>query len=226
MMLNKIWDKIWSNDSYSMPEVRIEKAVEKINIMNKVIRIDRNTTIIDLGCGGGYISKYIYDNNQCNIVGVDFSSEAIEVAKKNCAGLPISFFCSSADKTELLDNIADVVVCFGVLEHIEDINSTINEILRILKNNGLLFITSSNKKSFMYYHRKIKEILKVWKYGYQKNWHPLELKKYMEKHGFVTEYFDSCLGIGDFKYITIFDTLLRLFDKQWGRYIIYAGRKL
>jgi 2-polyprenyl-3-methyl-5-hydroxy-6-metoxy-1,4-benzoquinol methylase len=226
MKSSNIWDGIWTKDSYSLPGLREKKAIKKINLMYKSIEIDNNMTFIDMGCGGGYISKQIYLQNKCNIIGVDFSAKAIQLAKENCKNLPIIFLNNPINKVELPDRSADVVACFGSLEHIEDIDSVLFEIIRILKNNGIIFVTSSNKKSIMYIHRKIKEVLKLWKYGYQKNWTPIEMKKHFEMLGFCSISCKVDLGIGDFKLITFFDSLIRFFNKNWGRYIIYVGRKL
>jgi len=226
MECNNIWDAIWTKDNYSTPDLREIKANKKIELMSNIVKINSDTIFIDIGCGGGYISKQIYFRNKCKVVGVDFSIKAIQLAKNNCNNLPIVFLNNSITKIELPDAYADVVACFGCLEHVENIDLALSEITRILKKSGILFITSSNKKSIMYFHRKVKESLKLWKYGYQKNWTTIELKKYLEKLGLISIVCKVNLGIGDFKLLTFMDSIIRIFNKDWGRYIIYAGRKL
>lgn len=74
--------------------------------------------------------------------------------------------------------------------------------LGCLKPNGKVFITSSNNNSVMYYHRKVQEKRKAWKYGYQKNWTPNELKEF--------EVLESrtILGIGDFYFFNLIYKIL------------------
>lgn len=44
------------------------------------------------------------------------------------------------------DNYFDFVICFQVIEHIEDSNLLLKEIKRVLRNNGLLVISTPNSK--------------------------------------------------------------------------------
>ena len=51
------------------------------------------TSITDLGCGEGYLTKYIYTLNIVEkIKACDFSSKVIDIAKKNAQGLKIDFY--------------------------------------------------------------------------------------------------------------------------------------
>lgn len=225
MNLNNIWNNIWERDSYSDPKLRELKATVKLEKMLKIISICNDDVVVDLGCGGGYITKRLYDQKRCRVIGVDFSHEAISLASQNCIGRPIEFLENSASKIDLADKTADIIVCFGVIEHIDNFADAFHEIERILKPQGYLYITSSNKNSFMYYHRKIKEFLGIWKYGYQKNWTACNLENYLKSLNFSTINLGVETGIGDFNYITYLDKLFSHIFKNWGRYIVYAGRK-
>ena len=55
--------------------------------MNRMIRwleknVDTSSHIIDLGCGNGVMSLEMYDVGFKNVLGVDYSSHAIELAEK------------------------------------------------------------------------------------------------------------------------------------------------
>lgn len=45
-------------------------------------QMKENSTILDLGCGSGYITNYLCELN-LNAIGIDFSGEMIKIAKKN-----------------------------------------------------------------------------------------------------------------------------------------------
>lgn len=164
-----VWDRVWEKDGYSAPDLRKLKACKKVDKLFEILpTLDENMVLVDIGCGGGYVSKEIYDRIHNKIICIDESYEAIKLAKKNLNGLPIEFINCSGTSIPLKDSIADIVLCVGSLEHIKDIDKCIGEIIRILKPEGYLYIVSSNRYSFMYFHRKIKEFLHIWKYGYQK----------------------------------------------------------
>lgn len=44
-------------------------------------QMKENSTILDLGCGSGYITNYLCELN-LNAIGIDFSGEMIKIAKK------------------------------------------------------------------------------------------------------------------------------------------------
>lgn len=225
MGLETIWNSVWQKDSYSLAELREEKAIKKCKKLFETIPISTHCSIVDLGCGGGYISNRIYEmSGSKQVIGIDFSSQAIALAKKRYKDKPITFIENTATDVNLKCNSVDIVVCFGLIEHIENFDLCFDEVKRILKQGGFLYLTSSNKYSFMYVHRKIKEFFRVWKYGYQKNWAVTDLEKYLLSIGFETIKLNVECGVVDFKFITLLDTIINMFYKNWGRYIIYVGR--
>ena len=56
-----IWDNVWKTDVYSKPDLRKEKAAIKVEKLLKHITIDNSTMVLDLGCGGGYIARELYN---------------------------------------------------------------------------------------------------------------------------------------------------------------------
>lgn len=220
-----IWNQIWNYDSYSIPELRRKKAKYKVDNFKDFLSIDYNTVCVDIGCGGGYISKEIYDRYNCCIFSCDSSSTAIEYAKQYNVFEKSHYFVSSAQKIDLPNSIADIVFCIGVLEHIEDIDSALNEIRRILKGNGKFIIVSSNCYSLIYFDRIIKQFLKKWKYGYQKNWRPSKLKSKLIENGFTIKQISIHQGYGDFKKLNKADRIISKINPFWGRYIQIVGGK-
>jgi cyclopropane fatty-acyl-phospholipid synthase-like methyltransferase len=56
---------------------------QQLDLLLSYLYLDRSSTVLDLGCGPGLITNYIYTKTGCEIVGVDNSNHAIEYAKKN-----------------------------------------------------------------------------------------------------------------------------------------------
>lgn len=132
--------------------------------------------LLDYGCGNGdflwKIKKY------CRVAhGKDISSEAIEQARKKY-GLKMFF--------PTLEKEYETVVCFDVLEHILDIDATLDDIHGLLTRGGYLLITTTELTT-------LKTIL-IALFALDKFFEPTQphirfftkctLKCILEKHGF------------------------------------------
>jgi SAM-dependent methyltransferase len=63
-----------------------------VNAITSGLSLKQNDLVIDLACGNGYLSSYLFD--KCaGVVGVDISPYLIEVAQKNFARPPDYLFC-------------------------------------------------------------------------------------------------------------------------------------
>lgn len=95
--------------------------------------------ILDVGCGTGFISRSLVGKN--DVYGVDISAEylaraasyGIETKQWDIRkGLPFEY------------GSFDIVLVTEVLEHIFDTDALLSEIGRVLKVNGVLFLTVPN----------------------------------------------------------------------------------
>lgn len=91
---------------------------------------DKNQSIVDIGCGSGYmlkeIKKWGYDNLAgCDIVEVDLGPE-IPFKQGNIEHLPYP------------DNAFDVVICNHTIEHVLDPAKAVSELKRIARKKILL----------------------------------------------------------------------------------------
>lgn len=223
----KIWDYVWEKDTYSDPELRKIKAKQKVELLLKwlPVPLDKNSIIIDAGCGGGYISEYLAERTGSRVEGFDQSSKAIDVCKKRKGLLRLHFECCDVSKLPYASQYADVIVCVGMIEHNKNYEACIKELKRVLKKNGYLYIVSSNKYSVMWLQWIWKNILHSWNYGYQKNWTPRKLNQYLCEQSFETVQLEVIEGMGNFNRLTRIDHFLRRWNRWIGRYIVYLGKK-
>lgn len=102
--------------------------------------------IIEIGCGSGLFANMLFDNGYSDYVGIDFSPEAIRLAKKANIQHTEKFIC--CDAFEYLSNYSGkdntVFVIFEVLEHI---NRDI-ELLNMLPSKSRIIFSVPNFKSF------------------------------------------------------------------------------
>ena len=131
---------------------------DQIKIFNDYFKIfpwneiDKNKSIgIDIGCGSGRWSKFVADNTK-ELILLDPSVQALDVAKKNLNKKNIKFLNQSVGEINLQDKSIDFAYSLGVLHHIPDIKSALKEINRILKPNApflvYLYYSFDNKPKF------------------------------------------------------------------------------
>lgn len=92
--------------------------------------------LLDVGCGKMPYRDYIKNNSKITSYhGLDIDT-AIEYDKAIKAD-----FLWDGIKMPFKDNSYDTIILTEVLEHCPDINLILNEIYRVLKNNGIVFFT-------------------------------------------------------------------------------------
>jgi 2-polyprenyl-3-methyl-5-hydroxy-6-metoxy-1,4-benzoquinol methylase len=99
--------------------------------------------ILDLGCGEGGYSRTL--SRQGAIVTAVDCSETFTTYSANKAreeNLEIKTLCRNANElTGIIDNTYDVVLCSMMLMDVEDLDGTLKEIYRVIKQNGRVFIS-------------------------------------------------------------------------------------
>ncbi len=103
-----------------------------------------DSIVLDIGCGSGHGSNKLSGKFK-KIYGVDFSQDAVDYAKANWSAPNIEFLSGSGTNIPFTENFFDVTVAFEVFEHIEDWRKFLSEIKRVVKNDGLIFISTPNK---------------------------------------------------------------------------------
>lgn len=212
--IEKHWDKIWEKHNNFKKQLfekifyfifgnqfsnkQVYKHLKKqIKNPNK-----KNFSIIECGCGSGYIQKKIIKNFKCQGAFLDISKEALKYTKNNLKNAKFKkdpqFIQGSILSIPLKDNSYDIVWNSGVLEHFleNDQKKAFKEMIRITKPGGktIIFIPSSYGKIYLKM-KKLAEKNKTWKAGYEvplmsmKKLVPKEYKiQYKEySYGFISQ---------------------------------------
>ena len=102
----------------------------------------RDRDVLDAGCGTGYLAKKLHDHG-ARVVGVDFSSQMIEIAKR--AHPEIDFRVDScAGLTSLPDASFDLLVSNYVLMDVPDLPRTVEAFHRVLRPGGAAVLVFSH----------------------------------------------------------------------------------
>lgn len=95
---------------------------------------NKRCKVLDLGCGEAQAYLYLSGHDY---YGLDCVSEALRIAKGKVDN-PKNIKSGMIEEIPFEENFFDVVWARHVLEHSSDIKKTLNEIVRILKPDGLL----------------------------------------------------------------------------------------
>lgn len=95
--------------------------------------------VVDVGCGTGFLLNRI--KKECSktfeLYGIDISKEAVEIGSSCYPDINLS--CLDATKTDYPDELFDIILLYGSLEHFLDPLKAMEEMFRILKTGGLIF---------------------------------------------------------------------------------------
>lgn len=105
----------------------------------------KNKTVLDVACGNGYGSSLLNQAGSNLVVGVDSSPEAINYAQKNYAEKGLKFIKANALNLPFNKKTFDIVVSLETIEHLDNPDKFLREIKRVLRNNGLLILSTPNR---------------------------------------------------------------------------------
>ncbi len=105
--------------------------------------------VLDVGCGAGFLCNRLGELG-FQTTGIDISLGAIEVAKGHDRTGKVRYVVADAGHLPFLRSSFDVVTCIDLLEHVEDPESVVAEIARVLKFGGVLFFQTLNRNWISY----------------------------------------------------------------------------
>ncbi len=123
----------------------IDKITKKI--LNKILKINTNFTVLDVACGAGRLSIWIAPRVK-KVVGLDISSNMVDFARKNAIKTNmknVEFF--TIDNSSALkmfpDNAFDLVLSVWLLKYIiseKEVNDMVDQICRVTNKGGMVLV--------------------------------------------------------------------------------------
>lgn len=139
------WDEIYKNMENTMPKYDLW-----LDKFNDILRTSKDEAIIDLGCGYGGNTLYLFERNYY-VISCDFSNEALNRVKKyvpNAKTINIDI----SNKLPFYDESTRVIVADLSLHYFDTLTTKkiLKEIQRILKINGYLICRINSIKDINY----------------------------------------------------------------------------
>ena len=125
----------------------INRVVSKYKKPNKISTLNK-LECLDIGCGGGLLSERIARLG-ASVTGIDITKSSIEIAKIHAfnSGLSINYINSdiSSFKERNSSKKFDLVIASEVIEHLDNRILFFKEVSTLLKNKGIIILTTINK---------------------------------------------------------------------------------
>jgi len=181
-------DKWWKEDETLYLSNHLNKS--RFEFFSNFVPDWKGLKVLDIGCGGGLACEYVANLN-ANVSGIDLSFNSIKTAQEHArrSNLKIDYQRGLAENLPYEEHSFDVVLCFDVLEHVEDWKKVILEAYRVLKKDGLFLFDTINRsfKSKFIMIWLLEDTLKHLPSGLH-DWNkfikPQEIKEVMEMAGF------------------------------------------
>ncbi len=103
-------------------------------------------SVLDVGCGGGSMSAHLARLGY-RVTGVDPDEVALEAAcaRPSDRHAHPEFMAAPAERLPFPAATFDVVICSEVLEHVDDLDTSLDEIYRVLRFGGVLIFSTPNR---------------------------------------------------------------------------------
>ncbi len=148
-------ERIYKNYSSARVGELVPKSVEEFKprkpIFEKIIKNhfpkDKDTKILELGCGHGTFQYFIQKAGYENSIGVDGSVEQVNGAKS--LGIKNIIFGDMINHIENQDdNSLDMIIAFDIIEHFtkNELVGLVDELFRVLKKDGLIIAHQPNSE--------------------------------------------------------------------------------
>lgn len=117
-----------------------------LNKVKKLVKSD-NITILNVGAATGRTSELLSEIGL--VTSVEYDNDCCEFLKNE---LNIDAIQSSITQLPFKDNEFDMVCALDVIEHVEDDQTAVNELLRVCKHGGNILLTVPALMSLWSYH--------------------------------------------------------------------------
>ena len=186
--LLKYYQDWTDNNQYNKDMVDWNYAAPKetVSILKKYV-FNKNSKILDAGCGTGLVGIELKKYGYSNIEGVDFSQNMLDLVPQ-----AVYKKIEKIDLNKVLKfkaNIYDVIMCVGTFTYGHVKPQALDELIRITKNKGFICFTINEGIYEEYgFDNKIKELT------YNKSW---VVKEFFKSDYITTKDVDAWLCLAE-----------------------------
>jgi cyclopropane fatty-acyl-phospholipid synthase-like methyltransferase len=135
---------ILTHEETQTTEERWEKETTYTMELLRGLHLDSQKLVVDYGCGVGRISKELIKTYECGVVGIDISTN-MRAMGEVYVNSP-RFMTMHPNFSPLLYGKVDAVVAIWALQHVHRIEPVVDNIKKMLKPGGKLFVINERRR--------------------------------------------------------------------------------
>jgi len=118
----------------------LDQAQEnKLDLTCRKLNLEKGQRVLDIGCGWGGTARFMAERYDVEVVGVTISSAQAELAREQCAGLPVEVRLQ--DYRDLSGRF-DRILSIGMFEHVgyKNYRTYFRKVAELLEDDGLFLL--------------------------------------------------------------------------------------
>jgi SAM-dependent methyltransferase len=145
---------------------------------------------LDIGCGPGLTTLALAQavGATGSVLGIDIAEPMLGIARQRCAGLPqVDFALADVTALPYADASFDVALATQVYEYVEEIDTALTELARVLRPGGRALLVDTDWESAVWASSndaRMRLVLETWNGHIPHPQLPRNLKRRMEQAGF------------------------------------------
>lgn len=150
------------------------KHAKKVELGERLIRfrerkaildfldLKEDDTVLDIGSNLGYLAKKINEKGNCKVIGIDVNPDDLvyKAAEERTQGQDVHFLKASGTDAPFSDKTFNKIVMSHVLEHFDDPAEVLNEVKRLLTDNGTFVVSIPKENKLGQFSKDHKQLFK------------------------------------------------------------------
>lgn len=143
------WDDYWISILLPLEIKRSKRNLlinEILNVFDKYLQVDKNLSILEIGGSPGQYLAYMHKQFGYILRCLDYSEIGCDKTDENfrLLNIPIQIYQNDLFSENSNLSLSDIVYSLGLVEHFADLNSVIEQHVKLLKPGGMLIIGVPN----------------------------------------------------------------------------------
>ncbi|WP_436926349.1 methyltransferase domain-containing protein [Halosimplex amylolyticum] len=120
------------------------------NFVCEEISLQADESVLSVGCGPGFEAAVLAQQvgEGGSVTGIDVNEDVLAAARNRCSNLSqVSFQHGDVTELPVTDESYDLVIAKQVLQFVDDVDSALEELFRVLKPGGRIAVVESARES-------------------------------------------------------------------------------
>ena len=129
-----------------------DRMVKNDNVITKILDnadVNENIDVLDVACGTGVLFPYYLERKVSSVVGIDFSSEMVKIAKEKFPNIEV--ICSDVENYFFAKKF-DRVIVYNAFPHFSNPKQLIKVLSKAIKPGGILSIAHGMSRDKLLEH--------------------------------------------------------------------------